>query len=214
MLHTQPAAAVEVQSPALQCHQPGGAPAPGDGEVAAGGHHRARQSVLTLQDADAHRALDLRHGLHGVVEGLEVPAVADRYGAAAVAVAELQAAQGREGVAADKDTLLAQIRGVAAYARDQAAKYADQGTGYLENGGPFPRRLHLNLLIGRFLAEHYAALMRWAVWAQEEVKGWTGVHDASVASSLHAGLRDAVDMFTETSQMAEADGRTAPDAVN
>lgn len=108
---------------------------------------------------------------------------------------------------AGKDTLLAQVRGVAAFSRQRALKYAQQGTGYLENGGPFPRRLHLNLLIGRFLAEHFAALMRWSVWAQEEVAGWTGVADSSVAPGVESSLREVIAMFHRTAAMADVDGR-------
>ena len=110
---------------------------------------------------------------------------------------------------ADKDALLAQVRGVAAFSRQKALKYAAQGTGYLENGGPFPRRLHLNLLIGRFLAEHFTALMRWSVWAQDEVAGWSGVADASVAPGIEGSLRQVVEMFNRTAEMADAGGRAA-----
>ncbi|MCA1674430.1 MAG: PadR family transcriptional regulator [Actinobacteria bacterium] len=112
---------------------------------------------------------------------------------------------------ADKDVLVAQIRSVAAFARRQALKYAEQGTGYLENGGPFPTRLHLNLLIGRLLAEHFAGLMRWSVWAQEEVSGWAGVEDASVAPGVESQVREVVGMFNRIAEMADVDGRrTAP----
>lgn len=110
---------------------------------------------------------------------------------------------------ADKDALLAQIRSVAAFSRRRALKYAEQGAGYLENGGPFPERLHLNLLIGRFLAEHYAALMRWSAWAQDEVGGWTGVRDTSAAPGVESGLREVVAMLTNTAAMAEPDGLRA-----
>lgn len=108
---------------------------------------------------------------------------------------------------ADKAALLAQVRGLAAFSRRKALKYAEQGTGYLENGGPFPKRLHLNLLIGRFLAEHFAALMRWSVWAQEEVEGWSGVADASVAPGLELSLREVIAIFARTAEMADDDGR-------
>lgn len=110
---------------------------------------------------------------------------------------------------ADKDVLLAQLRGVAAFSRHHALKYARQGSGYLEGGGPFPRRLHLNLLIGRFLAEHFAALMHWSVWAQEEVAGWTGVKDASDAPGVESSLREVIAMFEHTAEMADADGRAS-----
>lgn len=110
---------------------------------------------------------------------------------------------------AEQDVLLDQVRSVAAFARQRALKYAEQGSGYLANGGPFPDRLHLNLLVGRFLAEHFAALMRWSTWAQEEVDGWAGVGDASVAPDLGSALREVVAMFTDTAAMAEADGRSA-----
>lgn len=108
---------------------------------------------------------------------------------------------------ADRDTLLAQIRSVGAFARERAESYAGQGRGYLDDGGPFPRRLHLNLLVGRFLAEHYAALARWSVWAQQEVGRWSGVADASVAPDVRGGLVDTVALFERTAGAVDTDGR-------
>ena len=44
--------------------------------------------------------------------------------------------------------------------------------GYLEDGGPFPRRLAQIVLIGRFLTEFTDMVGRWSEWAEGEIDAW------------------------------------------
>ena len=44
---------------------------------------------------------------------------------------------------------------------------------YDATGGPFPERLHVILLVARFMADYAEMLDRWTAWAEREVGGWT-----------------------------------------
>lgn len=76
---------------------------------------------------------------------------------------------------------ISQIRGHA-HARSDAL--LTQGTDYLRTGGPFPDRLHLLHLVGGFLGEHYAAMLRWADWAEAEIAHWETVGQAANVANL------------------------------
>jgi PadR family transcriptional regulator AphA len=84
---------------------------------------------------------------------------------------------------ADLRAAIAAIRG---HARSRSEAALDQGAEYLRSGGPFPERLHLLHLVGGFLAEHHAAMLRWADWAEAEVAGWEGAAHASDVPDLDA----------------------------
>ncbi len=43
---------------------------------------------------------------------------------------------------------------------------------YADGPGPFPERLHIGALIGRFLHDYATALGQWAAWAREHVDEW------------------------------------------
>ena len=43
---------------------------------------------------------------------------------------------------------------------------------YEESAGPFPERLHIGSVIGRFLYEHARVLGNWARWAEEHASRW------------------------------------------
>ncbi|HZR14464.1 MAG TPA: PadR family transcriptional regulator [Acidimicrobiia bacterium] len=43
---------------------------------------------------------------------------------------------------------------------------------YADGPGPFPERLHIGSLIGRFLFEYSRALVEWSAWAREHVDDW------------------------------------------
>lgn len=55
------------------------------------------------------------------------------------------------------------------------AEQMRQGLDYLQTGGPFPRRLHLIALNGRFILSYLTFLRTWARWAEEEVQQWADV---------------------------------------
>jgi PadR family transcriptional regulator AphA len=67
--------------------------------------------------------------------------------------------------------------------REQVAAYHEeirpQVEDYLTTGGPFPERLHIIALIGKFMREHLTHLERWARWAEQQVDAWPEVGPAS-----------------------------------
>jgi len=46
---------------------------------------------------------------------------------------------------------------------------------YDTGGGPFPERLHVIALMGKFLYSHREAIRNWAEWAESEIATWQGV---------------------------------------
>ena len=46
---------------------------------------------------------------------------------------------------------------------------------YAETGGPFPERLPVIALTGKFLLEYVDLVARWAAWAEAEVQTWSGM---------------------------------------
>jgi hypothetical protein len=70
-----------------------------------------------------------------------------------------------------RDDLLATIAATRAWAREQAVLDAAIAREHLA-GGPFPERLAVNTLVGRYLSEVSEATERWADWASEVVGSW------------------------------------------
>jgi len=78
----------------------------------------------------------------------------------------------------DKQALLANIRGIQAWAEQEHRRGIQLVRDYLQTGGPFPDRLHIIALMVRFLGfEWGAAVHRWATWAEQEVERWPHVRD-------------------------------------
>lgn len=90
-----------------------------------------------------------------------------------------------------KDDLLAAIASVVEYARDHGHALHKMGVDYISTGGPFPDRQHVLHLVGGFLAEYHAALLRWATWAHREVEAWGGVDRPQEVPDMQR-LADAV----------------------
>ena len=62
---------------------------------------------------------------------------------------------------------------------------AERGEEYRHDGGPFPERLHVNVLIFEFLWRYTEALREWADWALEEVDTWDGIGTQLDRRQLH-----------------------------
>lgn len=77
-----------------------------------------------------------------------------------------------------KEQLTAAIQGLADFAEEHSRQLLQVGHAYVSTGGPFPERQHVLHLVGRFLAEYHAAILRWARWAQEEISSWDTVDSA------------------------------------
>ena len=67
---------------------------------------------------------------------------------------------------------LGAIRQQAEARRDEAGARARE---YADTGGPFPERLPVIALTGRFLLEYTELVARWAEWAEAEVRTWSGM---------------------------------------
>jgi DNA-binding PadR family transcriptional regulator len=50
--------------------------------------------------------------------------------------------------------------------------------GYLDAAGPFPERVHLIVLVGKFLHEYRLLLSRYAEWARGTISAWDGIATA------------------------------------
>jgi PadR family transcriptional regulator AphA len=104
----------------------------------------------------------------------------------------------------DKQALLANLRGIQAWAEDEHRRGIQLVRDYLQTGGPFPDRLHIIALMVRFLGfEWGAAVHRWARWAEQEVRRWPRVQDVEPnRCALEEYLRLAEDELA-----TEEDGR-------
>lgn len=70
-----------------------------------------------------------------------------------------------------RQDLLDTIEATRAWAREQAVVDAAIAREHLA-GGPFPQRLAINTLVGRYLSDVSEATERWADWASEVVRSW------------------------------------------
>lgn len=79
--------------------------------------------------------------------------------------------------AGDLDQLRATVHGLRVDAEARLAALLEQNEGYLrdDGGGPFPERLGVIALAGRFPLLYLRFLVEWATWAEEQLAGWTGL---------------------------------------
>ena len=81
--------------------------------------------------------------------------------------------------AGSKDALLRALRSLRAQGETLRLQLGDQALHYLATGGPFPERLHLIALIGRFLSDYAELLEGWAAWAEDTVSDWPATGPAA-----------------------------------
>jgi PadR family transcriptional regulator AphA len=86
-----------------------------------------------------------------------------------------------QGTLGDALATLDSLREYAAAVRDQIT---DQAREYARTGGPFPRRLHLIAVTGRFVLDYVAMLERWASWAEQELEQWPSFGPLPPAAAL------------------------------
>jgi DNA-binding PadR family transcriptional regulator len=58
------------------------------------------------------------------------------------------------------------------WAVGELAVFADEARPYLSNEGPFPARVAVNMIVGRFMLDFYTLVYTWALWAEERVDAW------------------------------------------
>jgi hypothetical protein len=76
---------------------------------------------------------------------------------------------------------------------------------YTDGQGPFPERLHIGAVRGRFIHNLAEALARWATWARHEVDRWpdTGSEAAPLGKAIqHENERLAALVEGDEGQMA------------
>lgn len=106
-------------------------------------------------------------------------------------------------VFADQGTradLLRAVREVRDYAQRRSATLLAQGEEYLASGGPFPERLHVLYLVGGFLAEQHAAMIRWADWAEARVTEWEAADSARAVPDVDRRVREVAARFRRNAQ--------------
>jgi PadR family transcriptional regulator, regulatory protein AphA len=63
---------------------------------------------------------------------------------------------------------------------------------YLDTGGPFPHRAHLNSLFGLFFAELFEVVDRWTQVVTEEVRSWPTTRDVGMTANERRLVERAV----------------------
>ncbi len=84
---------------------------------------------------------------------------------------------------------LAELEGHGLALREQAVAQAAE---YLAGTAPFPERLPILALLGRFTLDHTAVMAEWARWARSEVQGWPDVRTGTVSPDVVRAFEAAV----------------------
>ncbi len=80
------------------------------------------------------------------------------------------------------DGLRANLAAIRSWAEAELASVEARRREYEATGGPFPDRLPVIALALRYFHEHAAAVARWAAWAEDATRDWTGVTTTSGAT--------------------------------
>ncbi len=84
---------------------------------------------------------------------------------------------------------LTELEGQALALRRQAVV---QGAEYLAGSAPFPERMHILGLVGRFTLGHTALVAEWARWAREEIERWPDVASGEVSPEVVRAFEEAL----------------------
>ncbi len=77
-----------------------------------------------------------------------------------------------------KEGLLATLTGLEAQATELRAQSLALGAEYLSDQAPFPERVHILGLVGKFVLDQTNLVAGWARWARAEVERWPDVAGA------------------------------------
>lgn len=99
-----------------------------------------------------------------------------------------------------KQDLLDAIRATRAWALARAPERLAQVRGYLADGGPFPERLHIITLFGRFYLDLFELLARWADLAEAEIAAWPRTAGLGMTDRTRALLEE---MLTRLQALAD-----------
>ena len=140
---------------------------------------RRRRSVYAITPA----------GRDALARWLEEPSVAPRLECEAL-LRVFFADQGT------KQQVLETLAGLEHQADELRAQALAQGAEYLGEGPPFPERIHILGLVGRFILFYTELLAEWARFAQDEVDRWPAVTAAPVSPEVRGLFEAAVSRVT------------------
>lgn len=87
------------------------------------------------------------------------------------------------------------LRSIAAFRTWAEARF-ELGTAmfadYLDTGGPFPERAHLNALFGLFFADLFAVVDRWTRVVEEEVATWPGTRGVGLTATERRRIEEVL----------------------
>ena len=102
-----------------------------------------------------------------------------------------------------KDDLLATLAELEEQALALRRQAVEQGTEYLAGTAPFPERLHILALVGRFTLDHTALVVDWARWARAEVERWPDVHSGEASPEVVRAFEEAAEQLQSEDQPAD-----------
>ena len=102
-----------------------------------------------------------------------------------------------------KEDLLATLAELEEQALALRRQAVEQGAEYLVGTAPFPERLHILALVGRFTLDHTALVVDWARWARAEVERWPDVHSGEVSPEVLRDFEEAADELQLGDQPAD-----------
>jgi PadR family transcriptional regulator AphA len=92
----------------------------------------------------------------------------------------------------DPDVLIRQLEAAAREAESDEAPWRALAQEYVDGVGPFPERLHVNVLFWVLLDRWARVRSEWARWAATEVAGWPDRHGPTDRDGLRATLESAL----------------------
>ncbi len=102
-----------------------------------------------------------------------------------------------------KEDLLATLADLEGQALAMRRQAVEQGAEYLVGTAPFPERLHILALVGRFTLDHTTLVAEWARWARAEVERWPDVNSGEVSPEVLRAFEAAADQLQFGEQPAD-----------
>jgi len=96
-----------------------------------------------------------------------------------------------------KEGLLATLAELEDQAAELRAQALAQAAEYLSGTAPFPERLHILGVLGRFTLDHTALVAEWARWARAEVERWPDTGSGEVSPEVVRAYEEALALQSE-----------------
>ena len=109
------------------------------------------------------------------------------------------------------EDLLATLHQLRAWAYERAVHNVRVASSYLEGTGPYPERLPILVLTGRFLDDYVETIDRWAAWATDIVQTWAPEPRKATPdmAAMAATARQAAARVERWTAASGADGNAA-----